>query len=334
MAQLIDQLGRRIDNLRISVTDRCNFRCLYCMPEEGMEWIPKEEVLSFEEIEKLVGVLAPLGIRKLRLTGGEPLLRRDLPELVSMLRKIEGIEDIALTTNAVLLSEQAEALRKSGLDRVNISLDSLLKERFEQITRRDALERVLLGIEQAARIFPGPLKINAVLMRGLNDGEIPAFAELARENGHIVRFIEYMPLDADESWSRSALVSGTEIREQIDRHLEGKARLIEDPARDPRAPASDYVFSDGAPGKIGFINSVSEPFCENCNRIRITAEGKLRTCLFSQEETDIAALIRAGASDGDIAAAVRRAVHDKEPGHRINEPDFVRASRSMSQIGG
>ena len=334
MAQLIDQLGRRIDNLRISVTDRCNFRCLYCMPEEGMEWIPKEEVLSFEEIEKVVRILAPLGIRKLRLTGGAPLLRRGLPELVTMLRKVEGIKDIALTTNAVLLSEQAEALRKSGLDRVNISLDSLLKERFEQITRRDALERVLLGIEQAARIFPGPLKINAVLMRGLNDGEIPAFAELARENGHIVRFIEYMPLDADQSWSRSALVSGTEIRERIDQHVGENARLIEDPERDPRAPASDYVFSDGAPGKIGFINSVSEPFCENCNRIRITAEGKLRTCLFSQDETDIATLIRAGASDEDIAAAVRRAVHDKEPGHRINAPDFVRANRSMSQIGG
>ena len=334
MAQLIDQLGRRIDNLRISVTDRCNFRCLYCMPEEGMEWIPKEEVLSFEEIEKLVGILAPLGIRKLRLTGGEPLLRRDLPELISMLREVRGIEDIALTTNAVLLSEQAEALRKSGLDRVNISLDSLLKERFEQITRRDALERVLLGIEQAARIFPGPLKINAVLMRGLNDAEIPAFAELARENGHIVRFIEYMPLDADESWSRSALVSGTEIRERIDRHVGESARLTEDPGRDPRAPASDYVFSDGAPGKIGFINSVSEPFCENCNRIRITAEGKLRTCLFSQDETDLATLLRAGASDEDIAVAVRAAVHDKEPGHRINEPDFVRANRSMSQIGG
>ena len=304
------------------------------MPEEGMEWIPKEEVLSFEEIEKLVGILAPLGIRKLRLTGGEPLLRRDLPELISMLREVRGIEDIALTTNAVLLSEQAEALRKSGLDRVNISLDSLLKERFEQITRRDALERVLLGIEQAARIFPGPLKINAVLMRGLNDAEIPAFAELARENGHIVRFIEYMPLDADESWSRSALVSGTEIRERIDRHVGESARLIEDPGRDPRAPASDYVFSDGAPGKIGFINSVSEPFCENCNRIRITAEGKLRTCLFSQDETDLATLLRAGASDEDIAVAVRAAVHDKEPGHRINEPDFVRANRSMSQIGG
>ena len=334
MAQLIDQLGRRIDNLRISVTDRCNFRCLYCMPEEGMEWIPKEEVLSFVEIEKVVRILAPLGIRKLRLTGGEPLLRRVLPELVTMLRNVEGIKDIALTTNAVLLSEQAEALRKSGLDRVNISLDSLLKERFEQITRRDALERVLLGIEQAARIFPGPLKINAVLMRGLNDAETPAFAELARKHGHTIRFIEYMPLDADESWSRSSLVTGAEIRERIDRHLDNGARLIEDPARDQRAPAADYIFSDGAPGKIGFINSVSEPFCENCNRIRITAEGKLRTCLFSQDETDLAALLRSGASDEDIEVAVRAAVHDKEPGHRINEPDFVRANRSMSQIGG
>ena len=334
MPLLIDQLGRKIDNLRISVTDRCNFRCLYCMPEEGMEWLPKEGILSFEELERVVRILAPMGIRKLRLTGGEPLLRRDLTQLISLLRSIEGIDDIALTTNALLLAEQAAALQKGGLDRVNVSLDSLLRERFEQITRRDALDRVLRGIEQAAKTFQGPLKINAVLMRGLNDGEIPAFAELARENGHIVRFIEYMPLDADESWSRSALVSGTEIRERIDRHVGESARLIEDPGRDPRAPASDYVFSDGAPGKIGFINPVSEPFCENCNRIRITAEGKLRTCLFSQDETDLATLLRAGASDEDIAVAVRAAVHDKEPGHRINEPDFVRANRSMSQIGG
>jgi cyclic pyranopterin phosphate synthase len=193
---------------------------------------------------------------------------------------------------------------------------------------------VLRGIEKAAAVFAGPLKINAVLMRGLNDGEIPAFTELAREQGHTIRFIEYMPLDADESWSRSSLVTGAEVRERMDLHLGGDTRLIEDPARDPRAPAEDYVFSDGAPGKIGFINSVSEPFCENCNRIRITADGKLRTCLFSQEETDLAALLRGETSDEDIAKAVRAAVHDKEPGHRINEPDFVRASRSMSQIGG
>ena len=334
MPPLIDQLGRKIDNLRISVTDRCNFRCLYCMPEEGMEWLPKEEVLSFEEIERVVRILAPLGIRKLRLTGGEPLLRRDLPTLISLLGSIEGIDDIALTTNALLLGEQAEALERSGLKRVNVSLDSLLRERFEQITRRDALERVLHGLERAADIFQGPLKINAVLMRGLNDGEIPAFADLARKHGHTVRFIEYMPLDADETWSRSSLVTGSEVRERIDRHLSPATRLIEDPAGDEKAPAADYVFSDGAPGKIGFINSVSEPFCEHCNRIRITADGKLRTCLFSQDETDLAALIRGGAPDEEIAAAVRAAVHDKEPGHRINEPDFTRANRSMSQIGG
>ena len=334
MSPLIDQLGRKIDNLRISITDRCSFRCLYCMPEEGMEWLPKEEILSFEEIARVVRVLAPLGIRKLRLTGGEPLLRKGLPELISLLDRIEGIDDIALTTNALLLAGQAEALKRSGLRRVNVSLDSLLKERFEQITRRDALGRVLEGIEQAAKTFAGPLKINAVLLRGLNDAEAPAFADLARRDGHTVRFIEYMPLDADETWSRSSLVTGAEIRERIDEHLGAGARLIEDPSRDERAPASDYVFSDGAPGKIGFINSVSEPFCEHCNRIRITAEGKLRTCLFSQDETDLAALLRGGAKDEEIAAAVHAAVHDKEPGHRINEPDFTRANRSMSQIGG
>ena len=334
MPLLIDQLGRHIDNLRISVTDRCNFRCLYCMPEEGMEWLPKENILSFEEIERIVRILAPLGIRKLRLTGGEPLLRKDLPTLISLLNSIEGIDDIALTTNALGLAGQAEALKESGLHRVNVSLDSLLKERFEQITRRDALGRVLEGIEKAAMTFAGPLKINAVLLRGLNDGEAPAFAQLARRHGHTVRFIEYMPLDADETWSRSSLVTGAEIRDLINRHLSAGVRLIEDPLRDAKAPAFDYVFSDGAPGKIGFINSVSEPFCEHCNRIRITAEGKLRTCLFSQDETDLAALIRGGASDDEIAAAVRAAVHDKEPGHRINEPDFIRANRSMSQIGG
>jgi cyclic pyranopterin phosphate synthase len=331
---LRDRLGRRIDNLRVSVTDRCNFRCVYCMPEEGMEWLPREEILSFEEIARVVRIAVGLGVRTVRLTGGEPLVRRDLHVLVGLLSRVEGLRDLALSTNGVLLAEQAEALACAGLQRVNVSLDALTRERFEQIARRDALAAVLRGLEAAARCFAGPVKVNAVLMRGFNDGEIPAFVRFAREHGYEVRFIEFMPLDADGSWSRQLLVEGREIMERIQEGLPPAARLVPDPATDPRAPSCDYVFADGAPGKIGFINSVSEPFCERCNRVRLTADGKLRTCLFSVAETDLAALLRGGADDGDIAAVIRAAVWEKEPGHRINSPDFVRASRSMSQIGG
>jgi len=327
---LRDRLGRTIDNLRISVTDRCNFRCVYCMPADGLQWIPRAEILSFEEIVRLAGIFAGLGTRKFRLTGGEPLVRAELPTLVRMLAAVDGVRDISLTTNGFLLEEQAEPLALAGLRRINVSLDSLVRETFERLVRRDALERTLRGLEVARRHFPGPVKVNAVLLRGLNDGEAVRFAELARRRDFEVRFIEFMPLDADHVWSMEKLVPGDEVRGRIN----AVYPLIPDPEQDPSSPSRDFVFADGVGGKIGFINSVSEPFCNSCNRVRITADGKLRTCLFSVRETDLRALLRDGAGDDEIAGAIRAAVWEKEPGHRINHPDFVFASRSMSQIGG
>lgn len=328
--QLSDEQGRRINNLRISVTDRCNFRCLYCLPEEGLDWLPRDDLLTYEEIEQLTRVFVSTGIEKVRITGGEPLVRKDLPILVDKLRSVEGLRDVSLTTNGLLLAAQAEPLSRAGLRRVNVSLDSLTRETFLRITRRDLLDSVLRGLEAAGRWFSGPVKVNTVLLRGLNDHEIPTFAELARAHDFVVRFIEFMPLDADGIWSRDKLVRGEEVR----RRLSERFPLVPDPKADPRTPSRDFVFADGAPGKIGFIDSVTHPFCDQCNRIRITADGKLRTCLFSVAETDLMALIRGGAPDAEIATTIRAAVWKKEPGHKINEPDFVRANRSMSQIGG
>lgn len=327
---LIDKLGRTISNLRISVTDRCNFRCVYCMPEEGLRWLSRDRLLSFEEIERLVRVFSDLGIRKLRLTGGEPLVRSGLDELVQKLVRVPGIEDIALTTNGVLLAEQAEGLAQAGLKRVNVSLDSVDRETFEAMARRDALDRVLAGLEAAAQHFEGPIKLNTVLIRGVNDQEILGFAELARRPNFEVRFIEFMPLDAQQEWKLDRIVSGEEIRDVI--HAKYPIR----PGRqgDGRAPSQDWVFADGVGGKVGFIDSVTRPFCDHCNRIRITADGKLRTCLFSTGETDLLALVRGDVGDAQIAETIQAAVWNKEPGHKINQPDFVPASRSMSQIGG
>jgi len=327
---LRDRQGRSIVNLRISVTDRCNFRCVYCMPASGLQWIPRNEILSFEEIARVVRIAVGVGISRFRLTGGEPLVRAELPRLVEMLARADGVEDLSLTTNGVLLAGLAADLSAAGLKRVNISLDSLVRETFEKMARRDALDAVMHGLRAAARWFPGPVKVNAVVLRGINDGEIEDFADLARREGYEMRFIEFMPLDADHSWSMEKMVSGVEIRERIDRRYP----LLPDPSQDPRSPSKDYVFADGAGGKVGFINSVSEPFCDSCNRIRITADGKLRTCLFSVRETDLRALLRGGASDEEIAAVIRDRVWEKEPGHKINQPGFVFASRSMSQIGG
>jgi len=327
---LVDQLGRSIINLRISVTDRCNFRCVYCMPEEGMKWLPRDGILTFEEIERLARVFCALGIRKLRLTGGEPLLRHDLHELVRMLVAVPGVEDIALTTNGVLLAEQAEALARAGLRRVNVSLDSLERETFEAVARRDALDRVLAGLDAAATYFEGAIKVNAVLIRGINDHEILEFAELARRPRFEVRFIEYMPLDAQRAWSMDRIVSGEEIR----RSIHERYPLCRESGDDSRAPSQDWVFADGIGGKVGFIDSVTAPFCDHCNRIRMTADGKLRTCLFSTGETDLLSLVRGAADDEEITRVIRDAVWKKEPGHKINQPDFVPASRSMSQIGG
>jgi cyclic pyranopterin phosphate synthase len=326
---LVDAHGRLIEDLRLSVTDRCNFRCQYCMPAEGLPWLAREEILTFEEIARLVEVLVGLGVRDVRLTGGEPLVRRELPVLAAMLRRIEGLRELSLTTNGYLLERDAEALVAAGVDRFNVSLDSLQRDRFFAITRRDALPQVLRGLEALAA-FPEahPIKVNAVALRGFTEQELLPFARLAREQPYEVRFIEFMPLDADRNWTPDQVLTGEEARAAI------HARYPLEPLpRDPSATARVYRFADGR-GRIGFINPVSEPFCADCNRIRVTAEGQLRTCLFSIRETDLRTPLREGADDAEVAAIVRDAVWRKELKHRVNEPGFVAPPRTMSAIGG
>ena len=326
---LQDGWGRAIHSLRVSVTDRCNFRCRYCMPADGLPWLPKPELLTFEEIHRLVRVMASMGVDEVRLTGGEPLVRRDLPTLVHKLSATPGVRDLSLTTNGVLLDRLAGPLVAAGLRRANISLDSLSHVRFAEITRRDALDRVLAGLAEAER-HPElrPIKVNCVAIRGFTETEIPALAELARRKPYVVRFIEFMPLDADGTWQRDQVLSGTEIRELIARRWP----LVEIPAG-PSSTSRRYRFADGS-GEIGFINPVSEPFCSSCDRIRLTADGRLRTCLFSQGEWDLRGPMREGVDDTQLADRIREAVAHKELKHRVNEPGFVRASRTMSQIGG
>jgi GTP 3',8-cyclase len=326
---LVDSWGREIRSVRVSVTDKCNFRCRYCMPAEGLEWLPQAEVLSFEELERLVRLLAAMGVDEVRLTGGEPLVRRELPVLVEKLARIEGVRDLSLTTNGVLLDRLAAPLVAAGLRRINVSLDSLSHVRFAEITRRDALDRVLAGLAEAER-YPElrPIKVNCVAVRGFTETEVPALAELARRKPYVVRFIEFMPLDADEAWREDDVLTGGEIRALI----EERWPLVEIPAK-ASSTARRFRFADGA-GEIGFVNPVSEPFCSACDRIRLTADGKLRTCLFSRREWDLKEPLRSGASDVELEGLLRNAVAHKELKHRINEPGFVRASRSMSQIGG
>jgi cyclic pyranopterin phosphate synthase len=327
---LVDGHGRVINDLRVSVTDKCNFRCQYCMPAEGLPWLAREEILSFEEIERLVALVARMGVTDVRLTGGEPLVRRDFPVLAAMLGRIEGIEDLALTTNGYLLERDAGALAAAGITRVNVSIDSLQRDRFFQITRRDALPRVLAGLEAvAARPELRPVKVNALGIRGFTEQEILPFCAFARETGFEVRFIEFMPLDADQEWEPEKVLSGEEIRAEIERHHE-----LTELEREPSATARVFTFADGGKGRIGFVNPVSEPFCSDCNRIRLTAEGKLRTCLFSLRETDLRDPMRAGADDDELAELIRDAVHRKELKHRVNEPGFVQPARTMSAIGG
>jgi cyclic pyranopterin phosphate synthase len=329
MEPLVDGWDREIRSIRVSVTDKCNFRCTYCMPAEGLAWLPKPEILSFEEIARLAKVLAAMGVREVRLTGGEPLVRRDLPHLVEMLARIPGVDDLSLTTNGVLLDRLAAPLVAAGLRRINVSLDSLSHVRFAEITRRDALDQVLRGLEAAER-HPElrPIKVNCVALRGQTEDEVQALAELARRKPYVVRFIEFMPLDADEGWREDKVLTGAEIRALI----EERWPLVEIPA--PSSSTSRrYRFADGA-GEVGFVNPVSEPFCSSCDRIRLTADGQLRTCLFSRREWDLKTVLRSGAPDEAVADAVRRAVRHKELKHRINDPGFVRASRTMSQIGG
>jgi cyclic pyranopterin phosphate synthase len=329
MEPLRDSWEREIHSVRVSVTDKCNFRCRYCMPAEGLEWLPRDEVLSYEEIARLVRVLAAMGVDEVRLTGGEPLVRRDLPVLVSLLSETPGVRDLSLTTNGVLLDRFAGPLVEAGLTRLNVSLDSLSHVRFAEITRRDALDRVLAGLAEAER-YPElrPIKVNCVAIRGFTEEEVPALAELARRKPYVVRFIEFMPLDADEAWREDEVLTGGEIRALI----EERWPLEEIPAKES-STARRFRFADGA-GEIGFVNPVSEPFCSSCDRIRLTADGQLRTCLFSRREWDLKAPLRNGASDDELAALIRFAVRHKELKHKINDPGFVRASRSMSQIGG
>jgi GTP 3',8-cyclase len=326
---LVDSWGREIRSLRVSVTDKCNFRCTYCMPAEGLDWLPKPEVLTYEEIARLVAVLAPMGVDEIRLTGGEPLVRRDLPTLVGMLASTPGVHDLSLTTNGVLLDRLAGPLVEAGLRRLNVSLDSLSHVRFAEVTRRDALDAVMRGLEEAER-HPElrPIKVNCVAIKGFTEDEVPALAELARRKPYVVRFIEFMPLDADERWGADQVLSGAEIRAIVERRWP----LEEIPAK-PSSTARRFRFADGA-GELGFVSPVSEPFCSTCDRIRLTADGQLRTCLFSRREWDLKTPMREGASDDELAALVRDAVAHKELKHRINDRGFVRANRSMSQIGG
>ncbi len=326
---LRDAHGRPISDLRVSVTDRCNFRCQYCMPADGLPWLERGEILTFEEIERLVGLLVGLGIEDVRLTGGEPLVRRDFPRLVSMLSAIDGIADLSLTTNGYLLERDADALVAAGIDRVNVSIDSLARDRFFAMTRRDALPQVLRGLEAiGAHDKVRPIKVNAVAMRDFTEREVGGFVELARSTDYQVRFIEFMPLDADHSWTADSVLTGDEIRRLIEAE-----HPLEEIDREPSATARVFRFVDGA-GEIGFINPVSEPFCSDCNRLRLTAEGKLRTCLFSVNETDLRDPLRGGASDLEIEGIVRDAVWRKELKHRVGEPGFIPPPRSMSAIGG
>jgi cyclic pyranopterin phosphate synthase len=325
---LLDGHGRRIGDLRVSVTDRCNFRCQYCMPAEGLPWLERSEILTFEEIERLVGLLATMGITDVRLTGGEPLVRKQFPELLAKLARLP-LEDLSVTTNGYLLERDAAALAAAGLKRINVSIDSLQRDRFYAMTRRDALPQVLRGLEAIAR-HPTirPIKVNAVAMRGFTEQEALPFAEFARDTSFQVRFIEFMPLDADHGWTEDAVLPGAELRALID-----AVHPLEERPREPSATARVYRFRDGR-GEIGFINPVSEPFCADCNRIRLTAEGKLRTCLFSLHETDLRGPLREGASDDELERIVRDAVWRKELKHHVGEPGFRQPPRTMSAIGG
>ena len=330
MTPLIDTYGRLHDNLRLSVTDRCNIRCFYCMPETGVKFETHENILRYEEIERFVRVAVTLGVRKLRITGGEPLVRKDLPTLIQKLVAIPGIEDLALTTNGVLLAEQAQALYDAGLRRLNIHLDTLDRERFRKITRRDDFDRVMRGIETAQRLGFGPIKINAVAVKNLVEPDIVPLARFGREHGIEIRYIEFMPLDSQGIWDRDRVLLTDEMLAMLARDI---GLLREIPDRDPRAPATEYEFEDGI-GRVGFIASVSRPFCLNCNRIRLTADGKFRYCLFAIEETDVRSLLRNGASDEAIAEAIRAGVRAKWLGHEINSARFVPPPRPMYSIGG
>ena len=329
MKPLVDGHGRAIGDVRISVTDRCNFRCQYCMPADGLPWLERSALLTYEEIERLVRVLATMGVHDVRLTGGEPLVRRELWRLVERLSVIDGVQDLSLTTNGYLLTRQVEQLVAAGLKRINVSLDSLAPDRFFQLTRRDSLAQVLEGLEAAQR-HPElrPIKVNVVALKDFTEDEVLRFAEFARQHPYEVRFIEFMPLDADRAWTRDKVLPNAEIVAMID-----AVYPLEPVGRERHGTARRYRFADGG-GEMGFISPVTEPFCGDCNRIRLTAEGELRTCLFSMTETDLRGPLRAGATDAELEELIRDAVWRKELKHHVNDPGFVQPPRTMSQIGG
>ncbi len=327
---LVDSFGRVHTNLRISVTDRCNIRCFYCMPAENVRFKPRHELLTFEEIGRFVRVAARLGVDRIRLTGGEPLVRHDLSVLVAELASVQGIRDVALTTNGILLAQQAQGLKNAGLRRVNVSLDTLDRDTFFKISRREGLESVLEGIFAAQRTGFRKIRLNAVAIRGLTEPDIVPLGHFARSHGLEMRFIEFMPLDADGNWDAGQVLSGERIREVLEDQF---GPLVPVDVEDPSQPATDYAFADGR-GRVGFINPVTQPFCHRCNRLRLTAEGQIRNCLFSTEEWDARAVLRGGGSDEDLADLVRASVGAKRAGHGINSDEFVRPQRAMYQIGG
>ncbi|MFN0124490.1 MAG: GTP 3',8-cyclase MoaA [Blastocatellia bacterium] len=327
---LRDSYGRAIRDLRISVTDRCNFRCFYCMPTEAMEWAPKSEILSYEEIIGLTEIFVYLGVNKLRVTGGEPMVRRDLEALVERLAQIPGIADLAMTTNAHFLRGRAQALKNAGLRRITVSLDSLQAEKFALLTGRNGLDKVLDGIDAAIEAGLAPVKVNCVAIRGINDDQFIAFAEFARAKGVHVRFIEFMPLDNGKVWRRDMVIPGEELRARID----AVYPLERMPAANLSETARRWRFADGAPGEVGFINPVTQPFCGHCSRIRLTADGMIRTCLFSTVEHNIKRLVRAGATRDDLVEFIVATIKKKEDRHHINDPEFVQPLRTMSCIGG
>jgi len=324
---LTDKFGRQITDLRVSVTDRCNFRCVYCRSADPENHMAEHALLEWEEFERLVRILVGMGIRKVRVTGGEPLVRPGVEDFVARLKAI-GVQDLSMTTNGHLLAERCDRLVAAGLDRINISLDSLNREKFEKVTRTKTFDQVLAGIEAAQASPLRPVKVNAVLVRGLNDDEVEAFAEFARAKDIVMRFIEFMPLDADRAWTRDMVVPAAEVHRRI------SARWPLIPVVHERSEtARKYRFADGG-GEIGLIAPVTQPFCGHCSRIRLTADGKLRTCLFSKEDHDVKSLLRSGMGDREIGDAIIAMVQTKEKGHRINEPDFVPPSRTMVYIGG
>ncbi len=328
--QIIDSFGRIHTNLRISVTDRCNIRCFYCMPDENIRFLPQSQVLTFEEITRLAHVCAELGVNKLRITGGEPLVRRELPELIKMLVDIPDIDDVAITTNGILLADQARDLKDAGLHRLNISLDTLNEDVFKRISRRTGINKVLQGIDAALEAGFDRVRLNAIAMADITEDEIIPLVNFARNKSLEIRFIEFMPLDAEENWNVAQVLSGEQIREQIESEF-GPLQAAN--RTDPSQPAVDFEFVDGS-GRVGFINPVSQPFCSSCNRLRITAEGKFRNCLFSTQEFDAMKILRAEGTDEDLANLVLECVDAKKAAHGIDSAEFQRPAKAMYQIGG